>query len=159
MDVAHIEGRETRHGRAGATVAAVAWLRIVLLAVALVLCTWAILVLLARRLPPGVLRELAGFLPNCVRLVRRLRKHPAVPRSAKIAIVFAGLWVISPIDLIPEFLPVIGPLDDVVVVALALRYAARRVPREVLLEAWDGDPHVLERVLGPNHNASASRAE
>jgi uncharacterized membrane protein YkvA (DUF1232 family) len=67
---------------------------------------------------------------------------------AKIAVVVAGLWVLSPIDLIPEFLPVIGPLDDVVVVALALRYAARRVPREALEEAWAGDPHVLERLLG-----------
>jgi hypothetical protein len=43
---------------------------------------------------------------------------------------------------------VIGPLDDVVVVALALRFAARRVPREVLLEAWPGEPRLLERLLG-----------
>ena len=60
----------------------------------------------------------------------------------------AMVWVISPIDLIPEFLPVIGPLDDVVVVALALRYAARRVPRAVLLKAWPSDPRLLERLLG-----------
>ena len=46
------------------------------------------------------------------------------------------------------FLPVIGPLDDVVVVVLALRYAARRVPRRVLLEAWPGDPRLLEWLLG-----------
>lgn len=111
--------------------------------------SWAVLVGLARRLPPGVLRELAGFLPNCVRMVRRLRSHPAVPGRAKVAIAFAGLWVLSPIDLIPEFLPVIGPLDDVVVVALALRYAARSVPRAVVMEAWDGDPKLLERLLGP----------
>jgi uncharacterized membrane protein YkvA (DUF1232 family) len=57
--------------------------------------------------------------------------------------------VLSPIDFIPEFLPVIGPLDDVVVVALALRYAARQVPREILLEAWAGDRQLLERLLGP----------
>jgi uncharacterized membrane protein YkvA (DUF1232 family) len=57
--------------------------------------------------------------------------------------------VLSPIDLLPEFLPVIGPLDDVVVVALALRYAARRVPREVLVEAWPGEPQLLERLIGP----------
>jgi uncharacterized membrane protein YkvA (DUF1232 family) len=44
--------------------------------------------------------------------------------------------VLSPIDLIPEFLPVIGPLDDLVVVALALRYVARRIPRDALQEAW-----------------------
>lgn len=118
-------------------------------AAATVVASWVALVLLARRLPPGVVRELADFLPNCVRLVRRLRKDPAVPRRAKVAVVFATLWVLSPIDLIPEFLPVIGPLDDVVVVALALRYAARQVPRSTLLAAWDGDQRVLERLLGP----------
>jgi len=56
--------------------------------------------------------------------------------------------VLSPIDLLPEFLPVIGPLDDVVAVVLLLRYAARSVPRERLLEAWPADPRLLERVIG-----------
>ena len=55
----------------------------------------------------------------------------------------------SPVDLIPEFLPVIGPLDDIIVVALLLRYAARTVPRQVLLEAWPGDRKMIERLLGP----------
>jgi uncharacterized membrane protein YkvA (DUF1232 family) len=125
------------------------WWQWIVVSVAMLVASWVLLVVLARRLPPGVLRELAGFLPNCVRLVRRLRKDPAVPRRAKVAVVLAGLWVLSPIDLVPEFLPVIGPLDDVVVVALSLRYAARRVPRSTLLAAWDGDPRVLERLLGP----------
>jgi len=71
-----------------------------------------------------------------------------VPRSAKFAVAFAALWVLSPIDLIPEFLPVIGPLDDVVVVALALRFAARRIPREALEEAWTGEARILDRLLG-----------
>ena len=124
------------------------WLRWLAIAVAIVLASWGVLVLLARRLPPGTLKELAGFLPNCVTTIRRLRKHPSVPRRAKVAIALAGLWVVSPIDLIPEFLPVIGPLDDVVVFALAMRYAARRVPREVLMEAWPGDPGVVDRLLG-----------
>ena len=123
------------------------WLRALALAAAVLVVSWALLAVLARRLPPGVARELAGFLPSCVRLVRRLRRDPAVPRRAKVAVVIAGLWVLSPIDLIPEFLPVIGPLDDVVVVALALRYASRRVPREVLFEAWPAEPRLLERLL------------
>jgi uncharacterized membrane protein YkvA (DUF1232 family) len=135
------------------------WLRALIIGAVLLVTSWGVLVLLASRLPPGVLRELAGFLPNAVRLVRRLRNHPAVPRRAKLAIVFAGLWVLSPIDLIPEFLPVIGPLDDVVVVALALRYAARRVPRSVLRSAWDGDPIVLERLLGPECKPSTTSDE
>lgn len=70
-----------------------------------------------------------------------------VQRRAKLVVAFAALWVLSPIDLIPEFLPVIGPLDDVVVVALALRYAARRVPRDVIFEAWPAEPRLLERLL------------
>ncbi|WP_028045535.1 DUF1232 domain-containing protein [Cellulomonas sp. URHE0023] len=125
-----------------------AWLRAVGIAVIVMVATWAVLIVLARRLPEGTLKELASFLPDCVTTVRRLRRHPSVPRGAKIAVVIAGLWVLSPIDLIPEFLPVIGPLDDVVVVALAFRYAARRVPRAVLLDAWPGDPRILERLLG-----------
>jgi len=124
------------------------WIRWLLVAVGLVVASWAVLVVLARRLPPGSLKELAGFLPNCVTTIRRLRKHPAVPRRAKVVIALAGVWVISPIDLIPEFLPVIGPLDDVIVFALAIRYAARRVPRDVILEAWPGDPATIGRLLG-----------
>jgi uncharacterized membrane protein YkvA (DUF1232 family) len=95
-----------------------------------------------------VLRDLAAFIPDCVTTVRRLRKDPRVPRRARVAIIIAGLWVASPVDLIPEFIPVIGPLDDIVVVALALRYAGRQVPRDVLLSAWPGDPRLLERLLG-----------
>jgi uncharacterized membrane protein YkvA (DUF1232 family) len=111
--------------------------------------SWGVLLLLARRLPPGLLRDLAAFIPDCVTAVRRLRKDPRVPRRAKIALVLAGIWVASPIDLIPEFIPVIGPLDDIVVVALAVRYAGRLVPRDVLLAAWPGEPRLIERLLGP----------
>ena len=124
-------------------------LRAILIAAVLLLATWALMVVAAKRLPPGLLKDLAGFLPACLTTARRLRNDPRVPRRAKVVILLAGLWLLSPIDLLPEFLPVIGPLDDVLVVALALRYAARRVPREVLLEAWPGEPRLLERLLGP----------
>jgi uncharacterized membrane protein YkvA (DUF1232 family) len=130
-------------------------IRTVLVGVALLVTSWAVLVLLARRLQPGLLKDLAAFLPACVTLARRLRKDPRVPFRAKIVVGFAALWVLSPIDLIPEFLPVIGPLDDVVVVALALRYAARRVPRDVLFEAWPAEPRLLERLLRSRHDMPA----
>jgi uncharacterized membrane protein YkvA (DUF1232 family) len=119
-----------------------------LLGFALLLLSWLVMIVLAKRLPPGSMRDLASVLPACVTTVRRLRKDPRVPRSAKLAVAFAGLWVLSPIDLIPEFLPVIGPLDDVVVVALALRFAARRVPHDAIYEAWPADPALLGRLLG-----------
>lgn len=136
------------------------WLQALAIGGAMLVASWVLLVVLAARLPPGVLRELAGFLPNCVKTARTLRSDPAVPRRAKLAVGFAALWCLSPIDLIPEFLPVIGPLDDVVVVALALRYAARQVPREVLEAAWTGDPSTLDRLLGsrsPNRGGGGLR--
>lgn len=120
-----------------------------------VVASWILVVILAARLPEGSMKELASFLPDCVTMVRTLRRDSRVPRRAKVAVAFAGLWVLSPIDLIPEFLPVIGPLDDVVVVALAMRYAARQVPREVILEAWPGKASTIERLVGPRRGVDA----
>jgi hypothetical protein len=57
---------------------------------------------------------------------------------------------------VAEFLPVIGPLDDVVAVILLLRYAARSIPRDTLLAAWPSDPTLLERLLGPARAPSAN---
>jgi uncharacterized membrane protein YkvA (DUF1232 family) len=120
----------------------------VLIASGALVGSWAALAILAARLPPGILKDLAAFLPACVMLLRRLGRDPRVPVRTKVALMVAALWVISPIDLIPEFIPVIGPLDDVVIVVLALRYAARSVPHSVLLEAWPADPNLLMRLLG-----------
>ena len=125
------------------------WIRLALVGLAVLVCTWLLMIVLAKRLPPGSAKDLATVLPACVTTCRRLRKDPRVPRRAKVAVAIAGVWVLSPIDLIPEFLPVIGPLDDVLVVALALRYAARRIPREAIYEAWPAEPRLLERLIGP----------
>lgn len=123
------------------------WLRWILIGGGLIGASWTILIVLAKRLPPGLARELAAFLPACATTMRRLRRHPEVPRNARWMTVFALIWVISPIDLIPEFLPVIGPLDDVIVVALVLRFVARRIPPSVLFEAWPGEPRLLARLI------------
>lgn len=124
-------------------------LRIVLIAIGVIAASWIAMIVLAARLPDGVAKDLASFLPSCVTMLRILRTDQRVPRRAKVAVAFAALWAISPIDLIPEFLPVIGPLDDIVVIALALRYAGRQVPREVILDAWPGNPSLINRLLGP----------
>ena len=97
---------------------------------------------------PDCSRTLRASCPACVTTARRLRGDPRVPRRVKLVVAGAGLWVLSPIDLIPEFLPVIGPLDDVVIVALALRYAARRIPRAALDEAWPAEQRILDRLIG-----------
>ena len=121
-------------------------LRGVVVAVVVIAISWLVMIVLAKRLPPGLAKDLATVLPACVTTARRLRKDPRVPRRVKVAVAFAGLWVLSPIDLIPEFLPVIGPLDDIVVVALTLRYAARRIPPEALVEAWPAERRILDRL-------------
>lgn len=125
------------------------WLRLVALTLVVLALFWGSLVILARRLPPGVLKDLAVVLPACMTTVRRLREDPRVPRCVKRVVLLAGLWVLSPVDLIPEFLPVVGPLDDVVIVAVALRYAARRVPRDAIESAWPAERRILDRLLGP----------
>jgi uncharacterized membrane protein YkvA (DUF1232 family) len=132
----------------------------ILLVASVALALWGLsclaMVLFASRLPNGLLRQVAEFLPACVTTARRLRRHPDVPRRAKVALLVAVLWVVSPIDLLPEFLPVIGPLDDVVAVVLLLRYAARSVPRATLLDAWPTDPALLERLLGRERTTRAA---
>ena len=132
------------------------WLRWILVGGGLIGASWTILIVLAKRLPPGLARELAAFLPACETTMRRLRRHQEVPRSARWMTVFALIWVISPIDLIPEFLPVIGPIDDVIVVALVLRFVARRIPPAVLFEAWPGEPRLLARLIGRDIPTSQS---
>jgi uncharacterized membrane protein YkvA (DUF1232 family) len=94
-------------------------------------------------------RELAALIPNLVVLFRGLLRDRRVPRSSKALLWAAVLWIVSPIDLIPEFIPVIGPLDDAVVAALVLRFVLKRTDREVLFEHWLGDPATLERLLRP----------
>jgi uncharacterized membrane protein YkvA (DUF1232 family) len=128
--------------------------RLLLIAPAVLVAMWALMAILARSLPAGPAKDLATVLPACATTARRLRRDARVPRRARIAVVIALVWVLSPIDLIPEFLPIIGPLDDVLVVALALRYAARQVPHEVLFEAWPAEPRILERLLPERRRAS-----
>ena len=92
-------------------------------------------------------REVATLLPNLVLLFKDLVRDPRVPPGSKILLVAGVLWVASPIDLIPEFIPVLGPLDDAVVAALILRHVLRTAGRDVVVEHWRGDPATLERLL------------
>ena len=92
-------------------------------------------------------RELAGLLPNLVALFRGLLGDPRVPRGTKLWIGFAVAWLLSPIDLIPEFVPVAGPIDDAIVAAIVLRHVLKRAGREVVEGHWRGDPATLRLIL------------
>ncbi len=102
--------------------------------------------------PRGVgARELVRVVPDVVRLVRNLIGDPTAPRGVRLALVGLLVWLISPIDLIPEFIPVLGPLDDVIVAVLVLRYVQRRLGTAELRRRWAGSDDgfaLLERVLG-----------
>lgn len=92
-------------------------------------------------------RELAALLPNLVLLFRGLMRDQRVSRTSKVWLGLALAWLVSPIDLVPEFIPVLGPLDDAVVAALVLRHVLRRTSREVVTEHWRGDPTTLDTIL------------
>ncbi len=99
-------------------------------------------------------RELATLIPNLLALFRGLLRDPRVPRNSKLWLGFAVAWIASPIDLIPEFIPIAGPLDDAIVAALVLRHLARRTAPSVLFEHWRGDPRTLETIVRRKAGAS-----
>lgn len=93
-------------------------------------------------------RELAAAIPNLLVLFRGLLRDPRVPRGSKIWVLVAVIWIASPIDLVPEFIPVLGPADDLIVAALVLRHVLKRTDRNLLAEHWRGDPTILDRIVG-----------
>ena len=101
-------------------------------------------------------RELAAAIPNLLVLFRGVLRDPRVPRGSKIWVLVAVIWIASPIDLVPEFIPVLGPADDLIVAALVLRHVLKRTDRSVLAEHWRGDPAVLDRIAGSPHRKSRS---
>jgi len=102
--------------------------------------------------PKGTsVRDIAAVVPDLVRLLRSLIGDSSVPVDVRIVLVGLLAWIVSPIDLIPEFIPVLGPLDDVIVAIVALRYVRRRVGVEELRDRWRGTAEgfaLLLRVIG-----------
>ncbi|MDX1622600.1 MAG: YkvA family protein [Gemmatimonadota bacterium] len=90
-----------------------------------------------------VLRELALFLPNFVLLLKRLMGDSRVPSKSKVVLGGTLLYLVSPIDVIPDFVPGLGQLDDVVLAVLALHSILNRVDEEIVLEHWDGDEALI----------------
>ena len=92
------------------------------------------------------LREYVLLLPRLGKLIWRLTRDPRVPARAKATLALLALYVFSPIDLIPDFIPGLGQLDDIVIAAFALDQILNRVPEHIVHEHWDGDDDVLELV-------------
>ena len=127
------------------------WWVTVLSAVAGLLLIYAVLVLLlwryARRHPDTVsMRDALRLLPDLLGLIRRLSADPAVPVGVRVRLGLLIVYLASPIDLIPDFIPVIGYADDAVVVALVLRSVARSAGADALQRHWPGSPEGLQLV-------------
>lgn len=120
------------------------WAQILLVVFAVWTVVVIVLVVVGRAL---LARELAFLLPNLIRLFGGLLRDGRVGLPAKIVVGIASLWLASPIDLIPEFIPIVGSLDDAIVAALALRFVLRTTDGAVVREHWHGDPATLERLL------------
>lgn len=92
------------------------------------------------------LKEYALLVPRLVKLLWRLTRDPRVPARSKATLVLLMGYIVSPVDLIPDFLPGIGQLDELVIAAFALDQMLNRVPAEVVREHWEGDKDILEIV-------------
>ena len=92
-------------------------------------------------------RAVAGFVPDCAVLLGRLARDPGVPRRQKAALVLLAGYLAFPIDLVPDFIPVAGQLDDAILVALALRWVVRGGGAERVRAHWPGPPTSLAVVL------------
>ena len=90
------------------------------------------------------LKEYALIAPRLVKLMVRLMRDPRVPPRSKAVLVVVVAYLASPIDVIPDMIPGVGQLDDIVIAAFALDYMINQVPVEILKEHWDGDEDVLE---------------
>lgn len=124
------------------------WWEWALVAGGLAVAVWALLVvalLLAGR--RGDARALAGFVPDCLVLVRRLLGDARVPRSRKLLLGGLLAYLALPIDLVPDFIPVAGQLDDLIVLALVLRAVLRSAGPDIVREHWSGPEQSLALVL------------
>ena len=128
------------------------WLAVGILVFAIALVTWLTAAVVVRRnVPP---REIAipaaQILPDIVLLARILAAAPDVPRGHRLNLLVLRAWLVSPIDLIPDFLPAVGQLDDLVIAVAVLRRVVVRLDPARLDELWPGTPEgmtLLRRLL------------
>jgi uncharacterized membrane protein YkvA (DUF1232 family) len=92
------------------------------------------------------MRDTLRLLPDLVRLFRRLAADPNLPRGVRIRLILLLAYLLSPLDLIPDFIPILGYADDVIIVAIALRSVTRRAGPEAIERHWPGTPQGLHAI-------------
>ena len=100
---------------------------------------------------PTRLRDMLRLVPDVLRLLRRLAADPDLPRGVRWRLTALVGYLLLPIDLVPDFIPIVGYADDAVVVALGLRWVVRAAGVEALERHWTGTPQgltVIKRLAG-----------
>jgi uncharacterized membrane protein YkvA (DUF1232 family) len=92
------------------------------------------------------LKEYALLAPRLIKLLARLMRDPRVQPRSKAVLLITVAYLMSPIDVIPDMVPGVGQLDDIIIVAFALDHLLNRIPEDLVKEHWDGDEDVLEVV-------------
>ncbi|UCD83239.1 MAG: DUF1232 domain-containing protein [Deltaproteobacteria bacterium] len=94
-----------------------------------------------------VVKEIILTIPKLIKLLWRLETDPRVSLRAKLALPAVIAYVISPIDLVPDFIPFAGQVDDVYLIIIVLRWIMREAGEEVVYDCWDGDKKTLDFIL------------
>jgi uncharacterized membrane protein YkvA (DUF1232 family) len=104
-------------------------------------------------------RDVARFIPDCIVLFKRLLQDKRVPRGAKVAVALLVPYLALPFDIVPDFIPVAGQLDDAILVAAVIAYVVRKSGRHVVTELWPGSERGLSIVLAlaPERHAPNSQ--
>ena len=117
------------------------WLLLIAAGVLVVYAAFVVMLIVAGHRPS--LRDLARFIPDCIVLVGRLLRDPRVPRRHKLMLGALVGYLAMPFDIVPDFIPIAGHLDDVLVVALTLRAVLKGTKGELLREHWPGSASSL----------------
>ncbi|MFC6256223.1 hypothetical protein BJF77_16710 [Kocuria sp. CNJ-770] len=127
---------------------------------ALLLVWLVVLVVLWRAAPDRTgLRDALRLLPDVLRLVKRLAGDPALPRGVRVRLLLLLTYLALPIDLVPDFIPVLGYADDAVVVLLVLRSVVRSAGLQAVERHWPGTPDGLAAVRRLLGNREKGKAE
>jgi uncharacterized membrane protein YkvA (DUF1232 family) len=133
------------------------WTTLIAVVAGFVLLWFALLIALAVTRPADLrVKDILRLLPDTVVLLRRLAADPDLPRGVRVRLLLLLVYLVLPVDLIPDFIPVLGYADDAIVVALALRSVTRRAGSEALDKHWPGSTESLQAVqrLAGIHDAN-----
>lgn len=125
------------------------WWEVLIGVLAGFLLLWLVLVALLWRASRGgpdktTLTDALRLIPDVIRLVRRLASDGTVPRRVRVVLLMLLAYLVSPIDLVPDFIPVLGYADDAIIVAVVLRFATRHAGADALERHWPGNPQGLQ---------------